>query len=122
MRHQIDARRSSFHFSLPLALWTIWRDPVQTKTRKACPRRPSFEQNEALYASPSSPFRHVRTSGDPNVAAGQAAIVAGKQIFRFDTFGDEAFWGGTLRLHEAIEGSAQVPEVALSEPEPACSS
>ncbi len=30
----------------------------------------------------------------------------GRRIFRFDTFGDEAFWGGTLRLHEAIEGAA----------------
>jgi mono/diheme cytochrome c family protein len=28
----------------------------------------------------------------------------GKQIFRFDTFGDEPFWGGTLHLHQAIEG------------------
>jgi hypothetical protein len=32
--------------------------------------------------------------------------VAGKNTFRFDTFGDEAFWGGTLKLHEAIEGTA----------------
>ncbi len=31
-------------------------------------------------------------------------IAEGKQIFRFDTFGDEDFWGGELRLHEAIEG------------------
>jgi hypothetical protein len=39
-------------------------------------------------------------------AASQAAnlIEEGKQIFRFDTFGDEDFWGGQLRLHEAIEG------------------
>jgi hypothetical protein len=29
----------------------------------------------------------------------------GKQTFRFDTFGDEAFWGDTLKLHQAIEGS-----------------
>ena len=28
----------------------------------------------------------------------------GKQTFRFATFGDESFWGDTLRLHEAIEG------------------
>jgi hypothetical protein len=28
----------------------------------------------------------------------------GRRTFRFDTFGDEAFWGDTLRLHEAIEG------------------
>src|ERR1051326_4019734 len=29
----------------------------------------------------------------------------GKQIFRFDTFGDQAFWGDALKLHQAIEGS-----------------
>jgi hypothetical protein len=32
-------------------------------------------------------------------------IAEGKQIFRYDTFGDEDFWGGQLRLHEAIEGA-----------------
>jgi len=31
-------------------------------------------------------------------------IAEGQQIFRFDTFGDEDFWGGQLRLHEAIAG------------------
>jgi hypothetical protein len=30
----------------------------------------------------------------------------GRRTFRFDTFGDEAFWGDMLRLHEAIEGEA----------------
>jgi mono/diheme cytochrome c family protein len=34
----------------------------------------------------------------------QDLIAEGKQIFRYDTFGDEDFWGGQLRLHEAIEG------------------
>src|SRR5262249_42771715 len=29
----------------------------------------------------------------------------GEQIFRFDTFGDQAFWGDTLKLHQAIEGA-----------------
>jgi hypothetical protein len=29
----------------------------------------------------------------------------GRQIFRFDTFGDESFWGGTLQLHKAIAGA-----------------
>src|SRR5437763_1274758 len=28
----------------------------------------------------------------------------GRQIFRFDTFGDEAFWGDALQLHKAIAG------------------
>ncbi len=29
----------------------------------------------------------------------------GRRIFRYDTFGDEAWWGDTLKLHQAIEGS-----------------
>lgn len=31
---------------------------------------------------------------------------SGRQTFRYDTFGDETFWGDTLRLHEALEGEA----------------
>ena len=34
----------------------------------------------------------------------QDLIAEGKQIFRYDTFGDEDFWGGQLQLHEAIQG------------------
>jgi hypothetical protein len=30
----------------------------------------------------------------------------GRDTFRFDTFGDEDFWGGALQLHQAIEGAA----------------
>jgi len=39
----------------------------------------------------------------------QNAIVKvreGEKIFRFDTFGDQEFWGGQLQLHKAIEGAA----------------
>src|SRR5690606_33130945 len=32
------------------------------------------------------------------------ALERGREIFRFDNFGNEDFWGGTLRLHEAIAG------------------
>ncbi|MGE5602776.1 MAG: hypothetical protein ACM30E_06980 [Nitrososphaerales archaeon] len=31
-------------------------------------------------------------------------LAQGRGIFRFHTFGDEAFWGDTLQLHKAIEG------------------
>lgn len=31
-------------------------------------------------------------------------ISEGRRTFRSDTFGDEAFWGGTLQLHNAIKG------------------
>src|SRR3954469_15105568 len=40
--------------------------------------------------------------GAPDRASEEQA--EGKRTFRFDTFGDEDFWGGTLRIHEAIEG------------------
>ena len=29
----------------------------------------------------------------------------GQQVFRFDTFDDQTFWGDALRLHQAIEGT-----------------
>jgi hypothetical protein len=32
-------------------------------------------------------------------------IDEGRDTFRFDTFGDEVFWGGALQLHQAIEGA-----------------
>ena len=35
----------------------------------------------------------------------QQSVVEGRQTFRFDTFGDEDFWGGTLHLHQALEGT-----------------
>ena len=52
----------------------------------------------------------VTASGnaDPDTANRNAAtrlFEQGKKVFRFDTFGDEAFWGGTLQLHQAIEGA-----------------
>jgi hypothetical protein len=32
------------------------------------------------------------------------SIDEGRHIFRYDTFGDEAFWGGALGLHQTIQG------------------
>jgi hypothetical protein len=40
-----------------------------------------------------------------NAAPRSDLIEQGKQIFRFDTFGDEDFWGGELELHQAIQGA-----------------
>jgi hypothetical protein len=37
-------------------------------------------------------------------AQARQMLIDGRQIFRFDTFGDEVFWGGTLQLHQAIAG------------------
>lgn len=46
-----------------------------------------------------------RQSSDDPVAQNSVRMVdEGRRIFRHDTFGDEAFWGGTLQLHRAIAG------------------
>jgi hypothetical protein len=35
----------------------------------------------------------------------ERTITEGRRTFRFDTFGDEAFWGGQLGLHQTIAGT-----------------
>ena len=51
----------------------------------------------------------------------QRMLEEGKRIFRYDTFGDEAFWGDQLKLHQAIVGqklggvgAGLSPKMALS--------
>src|SRR5687767_9729203 len=36
---------------------------------------------------------------DPLEQHALALLRQGREIFRFDTYGDEAFWGGQLKLH-----------------------
>jgi hypothetical protein len=45
------------------------------------------------------------TSRDDTAANAVQLVGQGRQMFRFDTFGDQAFWGDMLHLHLAIEGS-----------------
>src|ERR1051326_4406979 len=42
---------------------------------------------------------------DPVLTNASRLIVQGRTTFRFDTYGDQAFWGDTLKLHLAIEGA-----------------
>jgi len=54
------------------------------------------------------------SGGQSDDTAANAALVAqGKQIFRFDTFGDESKWTDQLGLHTTIKNIV-TPEVALS--------
>jgi mono/diheme cytochrome c family protein len=52
------------------------------------------------------------SDGGPNEPS-PSQLAAGKQTFRFDTFGDETFWTDTLRIHEVIEGGVS-PVTALA--------
>jgi hypothetical protein len=46
------------------------------------------------------------SQNDRNINAhARNAVAEGRQIFRFDTFGSEAFFGDALQLHKAIAGA-----------------
>jgi hypothetical protein len=49
--------------------------------------------------------RSVSRSEDVIQANADRMMAEGRRTFRFDTFGDEAFWGDTLQLHQAVAGS-----------------
>jgi hypothetical protein len=56
----------------------------------------------ALYAKQKQSL----TASDAEINHNGASLVdQGRQIFRFDTFGDQDYWGGMLGLHQAIEGA-----------------
>ena len=62
--------------------------------------RAAEQARAALKAAPKKLTENDRTIG----AHAQKLIEEGRQIFRFDTFGSEAFWGDALQLHKAIAG------------------
>ncbi|MGE5508359.1 MAG: hypothetical protein ACM3RP_07770 [Chitinophagales bacterium] len=51
------------------------------------------------------PVAAVAPFEGPTRANAARLLEAGREIFRYDTFGDETFWGGALRLHQAIAGA-----------------
>jgi len=46
-------------------------------------------------------------------AVEKPTALEGRNIFRFDTFGDEAFWTDTLRMHEVIQGVSPAKALAV---------
>jgi hypothetical protein len=64
----------------------------------------------ALIAFAPAPVAHSQGGTSPDSFDSvirhnaQRMLSQGRHTFRFDTFGDEAFWGDTLQLHKAIEG------------------
>jgi hypothetical protein len=55
-------------------------------------------------ASAQAGEKHPVEFGATDHSNSQPTVKQGQQTFRFDTFGDEAWWGDTLHLHQAIEG------------------
>jgi hypothetical protein len=52
-------------------------------------------------------FGRLTAEVNPDVVADNARLLLdeGRRVFRYETFGDEAFWGDTLKLHQAIAGA-----------------
>ncbi|MFL5312929.1 MAG: hypothetical protein ACJ79H_21050 [Myxococcales bacterium] len=85
---------------------------------------PSASAAPGANNPPANPPAAPPANPPPEDDAKKAAdnfIDEGRQTFRFETFGDEAFWGDTLKLHQAIAGSAHggvgpgvSPKTALS--------
>src|SRR5829696_9028138 len=71
---------------------------LTTKTNIATQKKGAsgFFQAQIAPANDVSIFKHTLQQLDE-----------GRNIFRYDTFGDEAFWGGALKLHLAIAGEKQ---------------
>ena len=60
-----------------------------------------------LSGSSSAREQPQAASGNQLVQTQATRLVdQGRQIFRFDTFGDEQFWGDSLKLHRAVAGAA----------------
>jgi len=52
-------------------------------------------------------------SAQQTAARGNSLVAQGRHVFRFETFGDEAKWTDTLRMHEVIAAAVD-PTTALS--------
>jgi len=74
---------------------------TQDSSRSAPSRPHLMASSTEPQVKPTSP-----SAFDALIAENTVAMMKeGRDTFRHDTFGSEEFWGGTLGLHEAIQGS-----------------
>src|SRR5688572_5053897 len=66
----------------------------------------SFIQCSKEFEKTDSDTTVMKANELTKSAKDKSLIAEGKQIFRFDSFGDEDFWSGLLHLDKAILGSA----------------
>jgi mono/diheme cytochrome c family protein/cytochrome c5 len=57
-----------------------------------------------IFNGTVSAFATKKAPVDVDKKNAAALFNEGRQIFRYDTFGDQKFWGGALQLHKAIAG------------------
>jgi hypothetical protein len=81
----------------------------------ACMHYPKEAETNPAVKAQQMPSQSFETKTDNNA---HDMLKEGRKIFRYETFGSEAFWGEKLRLHEAIAGngagSGLTPKEALA--------
>jgi hypothetical protein len=85
---------------------------IQSKTNLSLPdwmqTQITTETNITKRKAEQAQFFHAAAApqNDTAIAANARSMLdSGRQVFRFDTFASEKFWGDKLRLHEAIAGA-----------------
>ena len=80
-----------------------------------------LSSEEHAYAQAQTSRKSLSENDRQISAYAQRMMDEGRRIFRFDTFGSEAFWGDALQLHKAIAGEKNggvgggvSPKIALS--------
>jgi len=73
--------------------------------RQAARTQPQTQPPVATSGSVPDPTRSLAGVDAEIRRNAERMIEEGRRTFRYDTFGDEAFWGDQLKLHQAIVGA-----------------
>src|SRR5687768_10031285 len=88
------AQRTAFLVACFLAsLAFLW---ACMQGRKTTPQNPAVEAEQPRVAYDTRVERYA-----------DSLLNEGREVFRYDSFGSEDFWGGKLRLHEAVAGERE---------------
>lgn len=95
---------------LTIALGFVFSDQKVTIAKEnGQDKQAEISANQEKKRDPRIELTVARVQKPASVAL--AMIEQGQRVFRFDTFGDEDFWGNTLKLHQVIEKTS--PKQAL---------
>jgi hypothetical protein len=90
--------------ALTIGLVLVTRSDAQKRSVQDDAQKRSFpDQDQAVQSKPSK--KKLRNFDAEILENANDLLEDGRDTFRFDTFGDEVFWGGALQLHQAIKGA-----------------
>lgn len=79
-------------YFIPLLVVAAASLSCKSLSTQSAPKNPAVSIYEGNYSRETDEYR-------------ERLFKEGQDIFRYDTFGSEDFWGGKLKLHEAINGT-----------------